>query len=91
MRDRRILKFHCHLERLVKQLSNTTFPPESSSSQVPEGSIRLVSNGIETNIGRIEIFKNGEWKSVCAEEWNIAGAEAVCREAGYTTAVDFFL
>ena len=62
-----------------------------ADSPPTEDSIRLVSNGVETNIGRIEIYKDGKWSSVCAEEWNMAGAEVVCRQAGFTAAIDFFL
>ena len=56
-----------------------------------EGSVRLVSNGVETNIGRVEVYKKGEWTSVYAEDWNMAGAEVLCRQAGFTAATAFFL
>ena len=56
-----------------------------------EGSVRLVSNGVETNIGRVEVYQGGEWTSVYAEEWNMAGAGVFCRQAGFTAAIDFFL
>ena len=56
-----------------------------------EGSVRLVSNGVETNIGRVEVYKKEKWTSVYAEDWNLAGAEVFCRQAGFTTATDFFL
>ena len=42
--------------------------------------------GTETNTsisGRMEIFVNGYWSTVCSDGWNRAAARTVCNQLGY--------
>ena len=46
--------------------------------------VRLVNdNGAEWNSGRVEIYHDGQWGTVCEDYFKKAAADVVCRMLGY--------
>ena len=63
--------------------------PVNSVSTSPTGSardIRLVG-GSASNEGRVEVFRSGQWQTVCDNSWDLNEADVACSQLGYGYAI----
>ena len=67
--------------------TNSNYDPLLIASQ-SNGDIRL-ANVTSTGIGRVEIFLNRTWGTICSDDFNEGAALAACRQLGHYDHLQF--
>nr|XP_038034467.1 lysyl oxidase homolog 3 isoform X3 [Anas platyrhynchos] len=61
-------------------------PPGPTRSPAPQLKFRLAGYPRKHNEGRIEVFYNDEWGTICDDDFTLANAHVLCRHLGFVAA-----
>ena len=49
-----------------------------------EGDLRLIA-GTSNDNGRLEIYHNGRWGTICDKDWDLNATQVACKQLGFRT------
>ncbi|XP_022799235.1 deleted in malignant brain tumors 1 protein-like, partial [Stylophora pistillata] len=62
-------------------------PNNYGAGVVCQPTVRLVSPSNSFSSGRVEVWFNGTWGTICDNSWDLQDADVVCRQLGYDGAL----
>ncbi|KAL9963814.1 hypothetical protein ACROYT_G027359 [Oculina patagonica] len=68
-------------------LAVVTFTVSSQGTVEIEKRLRLITPPDDIGGGRVEIYHNGQWGTICDKNWEKEAAKVVCKELGYSGAI----
>ena len=54
-----------------------------------DGDVRLAGDGSTAMVGRLEVYWNGRWGTVCGRTFGMAEAHTACRQLGLGYAASY--
>ena len=60
-----------------------TLVPVLTTGTAANGDIRLAGDGSTSMVGRLEMYWNDEWGTVCGRKFGMAEAHVACQQLGF--------